>query len=90
MASKNKPSTDKEAMETSGTEHLKPSVSCEECGHTTQTVSGMKLHVKNKHNVSQVDGNTSLVEIIEEKTVEKRFSFESLCNFGRLLERLET
>ena len=50
----------------------------------------MKLHVKNKHSISQVDGNTSLVEIIEEETVEKHFSFESLCNFGRLLKRLET
>ena len=49
----------------------------------------MKLHVQNKHIISQVDGNTSLVEIIEEKTVEKHYSFESLCNFGRLMERIE-
>ena len=68
----------------------KPLVSCDECGHTTQTVNGMKLHVKNKHEISQVDGNTSLVEIIEEETVEKQYSFESLCNFGRLIERLES
>ena len=68
----------------------KPSVSCEECSHTTQTVGGMKLHVKNKHSISQVDGNTSLVDIIEEETVNKHFSFESLCNFGRLLEQLES
>ena len=50
----------------------------------------MKLHVKNKHSISQIHGNTSLVEIIEEETVIKHFSFESLCNFGRLLERLES
>ena len=92
MASKNEPSRDKEAMETpaEGSEHLKPSVSCEECGHTTQTIGGMKLHVKNKHSISQVDGNTSLVDIIEEEAVEKHFSFESLCNYGRLIERFES
>ena len=33
---------------------------------------------------------TSRVGIIEEETVNKHFSFESLCNFGRLLERLES
>ena len=48
---------------------LTPSVSCEECGHITKTVGGMKLHLQNKYIISQVDGNTSLVEIIEEKTV---------------------
>ena len=80
FASKNQASADKDAMETPAeiSEILKPSVSCEECGHTTQTVGGMKLHVKNKHSISQVDGNTSLVEIIEEETVNKHFSFESL------------
>ena len=72
LASKNEPSTDKEAVETPSKEskNLKPSVSCEECGHTTKTVGGMKLHVQNKHIISQVHGNTSLVEIIEEETVE--------------------
>ena len=69
----------------------KPLVSCDECGHTTQTVNGMKLHVKNKHEISQVDGNTSLEEIIhEEETVQKHFSLESLCTFSRLNERFET
>ena len=48
------------------------------------------MHVKNKHSISQVDGNTSLVENIEEETMIKHFSFESLCYFGRLLERLES
>ena len=92
LASKNEPSNDKEAVETPAkeSENLKPSVSCEQCGHTTKTVGGMKLHVQNKHIISQVDGNTSLVEITEEETVEKHYSFESLCNFGRLLERLES
>ena len=48
------------------------SVSCEECGHTTKTVGDMKLHVKNKHEISQLDGNTSLPELIhEEETVQK-------------------
>ena len=91
MASKNEPSSDKEAMGTpaEGSDDQKPSVSCEECGHTTQTIGGMKLHVKNKHSISQVDGNTSLVNIIEEEAVEKHFSFESLCNYGRLIERIE-
>ena len=68
----------------------RPSTNSEECSHTTQTVGGMKLHVKNKHSISQVDGNTSLVENIEEETMIKHFSFESLCYFGRLLERLES
>ena len=92
LASKNYTSADKEAMETPAEKSVttKPLVSCEECSHTTQTVGGMKLHVKNKHSISQVDGNTSLVENIEEETIIKHFSFESLCYFGRLLERLES
>ena len=84
MASENVPSSEKEAMETppEGYEHPKPSVSCQECGHSTQAISGMKLHVKNKHSISQVDGNTSLVDIIEEEAFEKHFSFKRLCNYG--------
>ena len=50
----------------------------------------MKLRSKNKHSISQDDGNTFLIEIIEEETFHKHFSFESLCNFGRLIERLES
>ena len=50
----------------------------------------MKLHVKNKHSISQVDGNTSLVEITEEETFKKHSSLKSLCNFGKLLEILES
>ena len=50
----------------------------------------MKLRSKNKHSISQDDGNTFLIKIIEEETFHKHFSFESLCNFGRLLERLES
>ena len=36
LASENVPSSEKEAMETppEGYEHLNPSVSCQECGHT--------------------------------------------------------
>ena len=92
MASKNKASAEKVTMENPAENSViqKPSVSCKECSHTTQTVVGMKLHVKNKHSISQIHGNTSLVEIIEEETVITHFSFESLCNFGRLLERLES
>ena len=92
LASKNKASAEKVATENPAENSViqKPSVSCEECSHTIQTVGGMKLHVKNKHSISQIDGNTSLVETIEEETVTKHFSFESLCNFGRLLERLES
>ena len=50
----------------------------------------MKLHVKNKHSISQVDGNTSLVEITEEETFKKHSSFKSLFNFGKILEILES
>ena len=69
LSSKSKPSEEKEALEVPATDSVakKPSVSCDECGHTTQTVNGMKLHVKNKHEISQVDGNSSLEEIIYEK-----------------------
>ena len=82
LASKNGHSSNKEAMETpaEGSDHLKPPVSCEECGQTTQTIGGKRLHEKNKHSFSQVDGNTSLVDIIEKETVDKHFSYESLCN----------
>ena len=92
LESKNKASANIEAVATPADKSVveKPLVSCEECGHTTQTTGGMKLHIKNKHSISEVDGNTSLVEIIEEEKVLKHFSFESLCNFGRLLERLES
>ena len=92
LESKNKASANIEAVATPADKSVveKPLVSCEECGHNTQTTGGMKLHIKNKHCISRVDGNTSMVEIIEEEKVLKHVSFESLCNFGRLLERLET
>ena len=41
---------------------LMPSVSCDECGHTTKTENGIKLHKKKKHKVPQIDGNTSVTE----------------------------
>ena len=33
----------------------------------------MKLHVKNKHSITNVDGNISLDEIIEGEKVQKHF-----------------
>ena len=53
------------------------SVSCEECGHTTKTVGCMTLHVKNKHEITQVDGNTSLPEIIHVEETAPKPSSES-------------
>ena len=82
-----KPSSDKEAKEPPalGSEHLKQSVSCEECGHTTQNIGEMKLYVKNKHIISQVDGNTSLVD-----KKRKQLKKKSLCKYGRLLKRFKS
>ena len=45
----------------------KPFVACDECGHSTKTKNGMKLHKKNKHDVPQLDGSEF---ISEEKEVE--------------------
>ena len=42
----------------------------------------MKLHAKSKHEISQVDGKTSLAEIIhEEENIKKYNTFESICNY---------
>ena len=41
---------------------LMPSVSCDDCGHKTKTENGIKLHKKKKHEVPQIDGNTSFSE----------------------------
>ena len=62
LASKSKPIVEEQDLEAPSniSTAKNQSVSCEECGHTTKTVGGMKLHVKNKHEISQVDGNTSL------------------------------
>ena len=47
----------------------KCSVTCDICGHKTWTDKGMKLHKRNKHELSQIDGNTSIVEPqLEEET----------------------
>ena len=64
LASKSKPIVEEQDLEAPSniSTAKNQSVSCEECGHTTKTVGGMKLHVKNKHEISQVDGNTSLTE----------------------------
>ena len=40
----------------------KPLVSCDMCGHTTKTKNGMKLHMQRKHDIDQIDGNTSIEE----------------------------
>ena len=40
----------------------KPLRSCETCGHTTNINSGMKLHMKRKHDIDQMDVNTSIGE----------------------------
>ena len=79
LASKSKPSEAKEALQVPATDSvaMKPAFSCDECGHTTQTVKGMKLHVNNKHELGQVG-------------VQKHFSLESLCTFSRLNERFES
>ena len=45
----------------------KPSVACDECGHSTKTKTGLKLHTKNKHCVPQFDGSEF---ICEEKEIE--------------------
>ena len=59
-------------------------VSCDKCGKTTEKVGSMKLHAKIKHEMSHVDGNISLTEIIhEEETAQKYYTFESICNFIR-------
>ena len=51
---------------------ITPSVSCNECGHTTKTKNVIKLHRKNKHEVQQIDGNTS----ISDKKVEEELPVE--------------
>ena len=45
----------------------KPSVACDECGHSSKTNNGLKLHKKNKHGVPQLDGSEF---ICKEKEVE--------------------
>ena len=35
----------------------KPSVACDECGHSTKRKNGLKLHKKNKHGIPQLDGS---------------------------------
>ena len=57
------------------------SFSCEEFGHTTKTVGGTKLHVKNKHEISQVDGKISLSELIHVEETAQKLSCESAFKF---------
>ena len=38
----------------------KPSVACDECGHSTKTKNGLKLCKKNKHSVPHLDGSKSV------------------------------
>ena len=35
----------------------KTAVACDECGHSTKTKNGLKLHKKNKHGVPQLEGS---------------------------------
>ena len=41
---------------------VKTAFSCDQCKHTTKTENGMKRHMKNKHDLEQLDGNSSICE----------------------------
>ena len=74
IASKARALEEKEALENRAATFK---VTCEICGHKTKTLGGMKLHVKNKHEVDQIDGNTTMTDIeIEEVTVHKDFCLQ--------------
>ena len=94
----------KEKLETSTSPHtpsditlakqddtLIPSVSCDECGHTTKTENGIKLHKKKKHEIPQIDGNTSVTEeqIQEEdfnKPLELKFTIPEKKNSSEIYD----
>ena len=40
----------------------KPAVAYDECGHSSKTNNGLKLHKKNKHSVPQLDGSEFICE----------------------------
>ena len=68
----------------------KLSVSCDQCGHTTKTESGMKLHKRKKHDINQIDGNSSISEIDgEDGIIQLCYSFSSLWDKQRLLQKLQ-
>ena len=61
-------------------------VSCDKCSHTTQNVGWMKLHTKNQAWNEPGRWKTALAEIIhEEKNIQKYYTFESTCNYIRLI-----
>ena len=39
---------------------VEPLLSCDQCKHTTKTENGMTKHKKNKHDIDQLDGNSSI------------------------------
>ena len=41
---------------------IKPLLSCDQCKHTKKTENGIKKLKKNKHNIDQLDGSSSICE----------------------------
>jgi hypothetical protein len=56
--------------------NVKAAPSCDICGTETKTENGIKLHKKKKHQINQIDGNSSISEeqafntSFEEKTTQ--------------------
>ena len=56
--------------------NVKAAPSCDICGHETKTENGIKLHKKKKHQINQIDGNSTISEeqalntLYEEKTTQ--------------------
>ena len=60
-----------ELQETTSGEDVNAKVSCDICGHETKTANGIKLHKQKKHQVDQIDGNSSIADIQEYISEEK-------------------
>ena len=60
-----------ELQETTSGEDVNAKVSCDICGHETKTANGIKLYKQKKHQVDQIDGNSSLADIQEYISEEK-------------------
>ena len=60
-----------ELQETTSEEDVNAKVSCDICGHETKTANGIKLHKQKKHQVDQIDGNSSIADIQEDISEEK-------------------
>ena len=55
-------------------ETITPSVSCNKCGDTSETNNKFKLQRKNKYEVQQIDGSTSIYdEKVEEELLVEHF-----------------